>query len=106
VSQTPADNSVLAPNTAYTFTWGIKNTSTTKWDQNEYDVIFVSATNGVSLHQGADVQDLPSTVDPGQTITLSGTGITPATAGNYGESWAIAKGSTPVCPFYVVFQVK
>jgi uncharacterized protein YraI len=106
VSQSPADNSVLAANTAYTFTWVIKNTSTTKWDQSEYDVIYISSTTGYSMHSGSDVYDLPSTVDPGQTVTISGSGITPAAGGPYTESWAIAKGSTPVCPFYVVFQVK
>jgi uncharacterized protein YraI len=106
VSQSPADNSVLQPNTSYTFTWTIKNTGSTKWDQNEYDVIFVSATNGESVHQGSDVYDLPSTVQPGQTITISGTGITPASSGAYTEEWAIAQGSQIVCPFWVSYKVQ
>jgi len=106
VSQTPPDNSVLAANTAYTFTWVIKNTGTTKWDQAEYDVIFVSSTTGYSMHSGADVYDLPSTVNPGQTVTISGSGITPANTGPYTESWGIARGQNVVCPFYVTIQVK
>ena len=106
VSQTPPDNSALAANTAYTFTWVIKNTGTTKWDQSEYDIIFVSSTSGTSMHEGSDVYDLPSTVNPGQTVTISGTGTTPSTAGSYTENWAVAQGKNPVCPFNVVIQVK
>ena len=106
VSQTPPDNSALAANTAYTFTWMIKNTGTTKWDQSEYDIIFVSSSSGTSMHEGSDVYDLPSTVNPGQTVTISGTGTTPATAGSYTENWAVAQGKNPVCPFNVVIQVK
>ena len=106
VSQTPPDNSAVAANTAYTFTWVLKNTGTVKWDQSEYDVIFVSSTTGYSMHSGGDVYDLPSTVEPGQTVTISGSGITPATAGPYTESWGIAQGSNVICPFYVTIQVK
>ena len=106
VSQTPPDNSALAANTAYTFTWVIKNTGTTKWDQSEYDVIFVSSTSGTSMNEGSNVYDLPSTVNPGETVTISGTGTTPATTGSYTENWAIAQGNNPVCPFNVVIQVK
>jgi hypothetical protein len=106
VSQTPPDNSALVANTAYPFTWVIKNTGTTKWDQSEYDIIFVSSTSGSSMYEGSGVYDLPSTVNPGQTVTISGTGTTPSTTGSYTENWAVAQGKNPVCPFNVVIQVK
>jgi hypothetical protein len=90
VSQTPPDNSVLAADTDYNFTWVIKNTSTTKWDQSEYDVIFVSSSAGGSIH----------------SVTISGTGKTPINLGPYTETWAIAQGNKIVCPFDVTVQVQ
>jgi hypothetical protein len=106
VSQTPPDNSVLAADTDYNFTWVIKNTSTTKWDQSEYDVVFVSSSAGGSIHSGPDTYDLPSTIEPGQTVTISGTGKTPINLGPYTETWAIAQGNKIVCPFDVTVQVQ
>jgi hypothetical protein len=106
VSQTPPNNSALAANTDYNFTWVIKNTGTTKWDQSEYDVIYVSSTSGVSMHSGADKYDLPSTIEPGQSVTITGTGKTPSTSGPYTETWAIAQGKKVVCPFDVTIQVQ
>ena len=97
---------MLAANTAYTFSWVIKNTGTVKWDQSEYDVIFVSSTTGYSMAAGGSVYDLPSTVNPGASVTISGSGITPDTAGPYTENWGIAQGKNVICPFYVTIQVK
>jgi hypothetical protein len=106
VSQDPPDNSTLAANTTYNFTWEIKNTGTEKWDKSEYDVIFVSSTTGTSMNGGSTYFDLPSTVSPGETVKISGKGTTPSATGSYSETWAIAKGKNPICPFDVVIKVQ
>ena len=106
VSQKPPDNSLLTAKKAYTFTWVVQNTGTIKWDQNEYDVIFVSSSSGSSTLAGSSVYNLPKTVMPGETLTLSGSFTTPAKAGSYTETWAIAQTKKVVCSFDITIQVK
>jgi Flp pilus assembly protein TadG len=106
VSQKPPANSLLAANKAYTFTWVIQNTGTIKWDQNEYDVNFVSSSSGSSTRAGSSVYNLPTTVMPGATLTLSVPFTTPGKAGSYTETWAIAQTKKVVCSFDITIQVK
>ena len=100
------DNSVLAANTAYTFTWVIKNTSTTKWDQSEYDVITSAPPPGTACTQAPMYTTCPPRLNPGKRLPYRGQASPlpqPALIPNPGR---LSKGSTSVCPFYVVFQVQ
>jgi hypothetical protein len=58
------------------------------------------------MHSGPNTYDLPSTIEPGQTVTKSVTGKTPVGSGPYTETWAIAQGKKVECPFNVTLQVK
>ncbi len=108
VSQTPADGGTFSAGTPLSVTWVLKNTGVNPWLMGEADIAFQGALNNVRLSQGYDVYDIPQTVNPGQTITITGNGIAPSTAGSYGELWAIIQ-NTPDqvvnCPYWFTIQV-
>jgi len=106
VAQSPADGTVVTPDSAFVMSWTIKNSSSTAWDMAEADLRFLGAQNGVRLHQGSDVYDLSKTVNPGETYDVTLDAIAPSSAGNFGEAWAIAAGNTTLCPFWLLIQVK
>ncbi len=72
----------------------------------EYDVRFVGAAGNLRLHQGPDLYDLPSSVDPGGTTYIILPMIAPFDPGTYGELWQIALGNQAVCQFYVYIEVR
>ena len=108
VSQTPGDGGSYSPNTAFTVTWVLKNTGTNAWVAGEADIVFQGAINNVRISQGYDVFDIPNTVNPGQTLTLTGNGIAPSASGSYGELWSIIQntsGAQVSCPFWFTMKV-
>jgi uncharacterized protein YraI len=106
VSQDPADNTSFAPSYGFGMTWVLKNTGSVAWDQNKTDLVFLGAVNGQRLHQNGDVYDITATVNPGETYTVSGGLITPATPGEYGEAWSLQQDGVQVCTFWVIVNVK
>jgi uncharacterized protein YraI len=105
LSQSPADHTVMAPDTSFTTNWTVKNTGTTAWTTDSYDVKFLGASS-IPFHQGADGYDLPTNVEPGWTYSVAVSMIAPANTGTYGEAWGIIQGSTTVCTFWVWIDVK
>ena len=105
VSQTPADGTTFTIDTPFNTTWVLQNTGSAKWDPNEVDVRYMGAANNVQLHQGADVYDLTTTVQPSATYNFSVSMIAPFNAGTYGELWEVAQGSQQICQFYVYISV-
>jgi len=107
VSQTPPDYTTYPLSYGFGVQWVLQNTSSTPWEQSEVDVVYQGAMNGQRLHQGLDRFDLPVTIQPGQTLTLNGSGITPASAGQFGEAWALQMGnSAPLCTFWIIVNAK
>ena len=83
----------------------VQNTGTTKWDANEFDVVFMGAYNNVYLHTGPDGYDLPVTVEPGATVNITIPMLAPFSPGQFGEVWQIMQGRQPICPTYVYITV-
>jgi hypothetical protein len=106
LSQSPADATVFSPGASFVTTWVLQNTGTTSWNQGEYDVRFVGAVGYIPVHQGSDVYDLTTTVEPSWTYNFSVPMIAPYTPGVYGEMWQVVNGNTTICPFYVYIEVK
>ena len=106
VSQDPADYTVFAPSTGFGMTWVLKNTGTTVWDQTTTDLVYLGALNGQRLHQNGDVYDITASVNSGETYTVSGGLITPATPGEYGEVWSLQQNGAQVCTFWVIVDVQ
>jgi len=105
VGQEPADGTVFAPGSSFTTTWVLENSGTETWN-TEYDLVYVGAASNVPLHQGSDLYDLSSIVEPGWTYNFSVPMIAPFDAGTYGEVWQVVYGNQPVCEFYVYIQVQ
>jgi hypothetical protein len=106
VSQTPVDGTIVGLGAPFDTTWVIQNTSTTKWDQNEYDIAYVGAVDNVALHTGPDRYDLTTTVASGATYNFTVPMLAPFGPGSFGEMWQVVLGSQSVCQFYVFIQVK
>jgi uncharacterized protein YraI len=106
VSQDPADGTVFPPSTGFGMTWVLKNTGTTTWEQNQTNLVFLGAANGQRLHQNGDLYGVSKSVVPGDTYTVSGGLITPATPGEYGEAWALVQKDVQVCTFWVLVTVQ
>jgi uncharacterized protein YraI len=105
-SKTPADYTAFSPGASFSTTWVLQNTGTTKWDQSEYDIGYAGAVANIRLHQGSDIYDLTTTVEPGSTYNFTVPMIAPFDPGTYGELWQVRYGSQPICDFYIYITVK
>jgi uncharacterized protein YraI len=105
VSQSPADNTSYNQGTPFSTTWVLQNTGTEKWSQGEMDTRYVGAVSNVRLHQGPDVYDLTTDVQPGNTYNFTVPMIAPFSSGTYGELWKVAQSNQVICQFYVYIQV-
>ena len=109
VSQSPEDGTLFAPGVGFTTTWVLKNTGSAKWDEAEVDVRYVGAVANIPLHQGADVYNLATSVQPGDTYNFTVSMIAPFDPGSYGEQWELSLGSLPgqqTCQFFLYIEVK
>jgi uncharacterized protein YraI len=105
VGQDPVDGTVFAPGSSFTTTWVLENSGTQAWN-TEYDLVYVGSAANVPLHQGSDLYDLSSSVEPGWNYNFSVPMIAPFDPGTYGEVWRVIFGNQPVCEFYVYIQVQ
>jgi uncharacterized protein YraI len=103
--QDPVDGTVFAPGSSFTTTWVLENSGTDSWN-TEYDLVFIGAASNLPLHQGSDIYDLASAVEPGWTYNFSVPMIAPFDAGTYGEVWQVVFGNQAVCEFYVYIQIQ
>ena len=106
VSQEPADGTTFAPSYGFGVKWELMNTGTLPWNQDSTDLVFLGAINGQRLHQNYDLYDITATVEPGEDYTVSGSLITPATPGQYGEAWSLVSNGTTVCTFWITVNVQ
>jgi hypothetical protein len=106
VSQSPADFTQFDPGSGFAATWVLQNTGTGAWGSADVDVRYAGSVANIPLHQGSDVYDLVTDVQPGTTYNFTVSMIAPYESGTYGELWAVAMGSTQICQFYVYIEVK
>jgi hypothetical protein len=88
ISQTPADDSIIAPNTQFTLTWSIRNAGTTTWT-SAYRLRFFSGEQ----MGGRNSYALPKEVPPNGTVDISLTLTSPAKFGRIQTVWAITNAS-------------
>jgi uncharacterized protein YraI len=105
VSQTPEDGTEISTDTLFNSAWVLQNTGTTTWDQAEVDVRYLGAVDNVQLHLGADVYDLFTSVEPGNTYSFTVPMIAPFNNGTYGEVWEFVQGNQQLCQFYIYINV-
>jgi hypothetical protein len=106
------DYTVLAPNTAFTKTWRLKNTGSCTWD-SDYLVSYISGTT-MSQQPGYWIVPQGQTVPPGGTVDVSVGMTSPVQNGDYGSYWGLKRQSGPLVPiqggaggnsFYVKIRV-
>jgi hypothetical protein len=88
VSQTVPDDTVFAPNTAFTKSWRLKNVGTCSWTTS-YALVFDS---GDSMG-GPAATGLTGVVNPGQTVDLAVNLTSPSTAGTYRGNYKLRNAS-------------
>jgi hypothetical protein len=88
---TVPDGTAFAPGISFSKTWRLKNVGTCTW--TNYSIMF---DTGEKMG-GPDAALIPATVAPGQTVDITLTLTSPATAGTYRGYWKL-KNSTGV-PF-------
>ncbi len=81
---TVPDYTYMAPGSAFTKTWRVRNDGTCTWTP-EYDLVFVSG----SAMDGVAVTPLTGNVAPGQTVDLSVNMKAPTAAGDYTGYWML-----------------
>jgi len=96
------DDTLLAPNAAFTKTWRLKNIGTCSWTPS-YAVVFA---NGDAM-SGPATQALSANVNAGETVDLSVNLKAPADNGTYTGNWRLrnAAGAT-FTNFYVRVKVQ
>jgi uncharacterized protein YraI len=106
VSQNPVDGTTYTIGTPFTASWILRNTGTTEWDTNFYDVRFAGALNNVGMHTGPDLYDLGYSVDAGQEYNVTVPMMAPTYMGTYAEAWeVVGQDSSVLCYFYVYINV-
>ena len=83
--------------------WTIKNTGTAYWDSGAVDYFYSS---GTEMHKYADRYDLPATVSPGYSITLTVDMQAPGSEGSYSTYWTLSGDSGTFCTLPVHIRVE
>ena len=90
------DNMVLAPNTAFTKTWRLKNAGSCTWD-SDYLVSYISGTT-MTQQPGYRIVQQGQTVPPGQTVDISVGMTSPVQSGNYRSDWGLKQENGQLMP--------
>lgn len=79
------DGTNIEPGAKFTKTWKLKNTGTTTWLKDVYDVVHISTDAIVSV---AEV-NVPNDVIPGDTVDISVDMTAPTTSGTHTSYWRL-----------------
>ena len=83
--------------------WTIKNTGDNTWQADDVDYRYMS---GTEIQTNGKLFDLPSTVAPGDSITITVDMKAPGSSGHYETFWALARHSDVFCWLPVRIDVK
>lgn len=97
-AQSPSDGTSFQKGAEFTTSWTIENTSDAAWDKENVDVRYQS---GDAMQKGSSSADLPQTVAPGASVTITITMLAPQTSGYHITYWNFSSGSQVLCTFYV-----
>ncbi len=97
-SISPNGSEVFGPNAPMTFSVTVRNDSAVAWDTANYDLALIEGNN-MLRNPALTAQDIPTTIAPGQTLTISFEGITPNTGGLFTMTWGIVQNNVINCQF-------
>jgi hypothetical protein len=101
VSVTPY-NPVMAPHTNVEITWTLKNTGDEIWGTENFDFKY---TNGTDMHR-TDAFDLPHSVIPDNTVTITVPMGSPDDPGTYTTNWVLGSKKETLCKVSATIIVK
>ena len=93
-SVSPKATDKLSPTTDFDANWVIKNNGTQTWQHKETDIHYVS---GTKFQKNGDLLDMSSDVTIGNSYTVTIHMNSPADAGTYTSTWAVAMGKDILC---------
>lgn len=102
-SISPAYGKSFSPEDDFDGRWVLLNSGSEIWDQDSIDVYYKS---GEKMFKFDDLYDLPSTVRPGESITIIVDMKAPKTAGSYTTTWGLSNAGSGFCTFSVSINVK
>ena len=95
-------NPVMAPHTNVEITWTLKNTSDEIWRDENIDFKYVSGTD---MHRD-DVFDMPYSIPPNGTVTITVPMGSPDEPGTYTTNWVLASSKETNCKVSATIIVK
>jgi len=103
MSRYPTEGTEIKRDTTFQAIWVIKNTGTKTWPKQGVDIVYHS---GADLVDGKPYIDIPKTVAPGGTVTITFTMNAPKRISNYSTRWALMVGKTEFCQMRIAFNTK
>lgn len=79
------DNTNISPGAGFTKTWRLKNTGTTTWLKDSYDIVHISTD---AIQSVAEV-NIPKDVPPGETVDVSVDMTAPTASGTHTSYWRV-----------------
>ena len=102
IDQTPPDDTTMKKNQSFTVKWTVENTGQATWDTNNVDFVYVSGTKMATVRAA----DLPKSVAPGKSVTLSLSMVAPSSANKYKTVWTLEQGKNSFCKLNISIVVK
>ena len=93
ISQVPQDGANFGPNKTFTLNWELSNSGSSSWPQNSVSLNYVSGDQFTTT----TVVNLPNSIAPGTSVTLTIDMMTPSHSGKYTTYWSLVAGSQPFC---------
>jgi hypothetical protein len=100
--QKPENGKLFKPGDNFDAVWTVENTGTAAWDSTEVDYRYDS---GDEFHQH-DVYDLPTTVEPGESIDIIVDMLAPDDEGEYDTTWVLHRGGQLICTMEIEIEVE
>lgn len=102
-AQTPPDGTYETAGKSFDVQWTIKNQSPEMWRSDSIDIRWMG---GDKLGITQSLYDMPYDVSPSAMLTIPVKMIAPLVGGAYTSNWALVKGSTTICQFYLQIKVQ
>ncbi len=102
VSAFPEPNHQFPPGGDFDGRWTLKNTGTQTWESG-VDLVYIS---GTKFQTRGDAVDLPSIVDPSNSVEVIVDMLAPHEPGTYETNWALRKDGNYFCNLRLVIKVK
>ncbi len=102
ISQVPQGGANFHTNQTFTAQWQLTNSGSAGWPQASVSLKYVDGQQ----FSNVNVVNLPKTIVPGDSVTLTIDMTTPNKTGKYTADWTLADGSQTFCPLSLRITVK